>query len=96
MSQAAIVVDEKDNVATALRELEQGESISVEIGGRVADVTVLTPIPFGHKIALADIGAGQPIIKYGETVGLATEGIGKGQHTHVQNVEEPKGRSDQA
>ena len=34
------------------------------------------------------------MIKYGETVGLATEDIGAGQHVHVHNVEGIKGRGD--
>jgi altronate dehydratase small subunit len=56
----------------------------------------LQPIPFGHKIALVDIEADQPVIKYGEVIGLATEKIARGQHVHVHNVEGLKGRGDQA
>lgn len=94
MSQTVIVVDHRDNVATALRMLEEGESVSAEIGGKMTDVTVLTPIPFGHKIALRAIEAGQPVIKYGEVIGLATQRIAIGQHVHVHNVEGPKERGD--
>ena len=89
MPQSAIVIDKKDNVATALRDLQQGESVRVEVGDDTVDVTVSQTIPFGHKFALTDIEAGQPIVKYGEIIGLATRKILKGAHAHVHNVEGP-------
>lgn len=94
MPPSAIVVDRKDNVATALRQLEQGDSIRVELGANVIDVTLSQTIPFGHKFALKDIEPGEPIIKYGEVIGLATRKIMKGEHTHIHNVEGLKGRGD--
>jgi altronate dehydratase small subunit len=94
MSQSAIVVDKKDNVATALRQLEQGDSIRVEIDDYAVNVALSQTIPFGHKFALKDIEPGEPIIKYGEVIGLATRKIMKGEHTHVHNVEGLKGRGD--
>jgi altronate dehydratase small subunit len=96
MSQAVIVVDEKDNVATALRPLEEGESIQVDIGDRSKSLTVRQKTVFGHKVALADIEVGQPIIKYGEEIGLATSRILAGQHTHVHNVVGPGRKENRA
>jgi len=92
MGQSAIVIDKKDNVATALRDLQQGESIRVEVGDDTVDVTVSQTVPFGHKFALMDIEPGEAIVKYGEVIGLATKNITKGEHTHVHNVEGPRGR----
>lgn len=92
MPQSAIVIDKKDNVATALQDLQQGESIRVEVGDDTVDVTVSETIPFGHKFALMDIEPGELIVKYGEVVGLATKKILKGEHTHVHNVEGPRDR----
>jgi len=94
MPQSAIVIDKKDNVATALRQLEEGRSMRVEIGDDAVEVTLLQTIPFGHKFALSDVQPGEPIVKYGEIMGLATKKIVKGEHTHVHNVEGPKGRGD--
>jgi altronate dehydratase small subunit len=94
MSQAVILVDEKDNVATALRALERGESIQGGVGDGAAAIIVQESIPFGHKIALTEIEAGQPVVKYGEVIGLATDRIRAGEHTHVHNVEGPQGRED--
>ena len=94
MPQSAIVVDNKDNVATALRHLEQGSTIQVEMEGYTIDVTLLQTIPLGHKFALKDIELGEAIVKYGEVIGLATRKIVKGEHTHVHNVEGLRGRGD--
>lgn len=94
MAQSVIVVDKRDNVATALHHLEQGSSIRVEMEGFTIDVTLAQAIPLGHKFALKDIEVGEPIIKYGEVIGLATRKIKKSEHTHVHNVEGLRGRGD--
>ena len=88
-----IVIDTKDNVATGLMPLTTGESLSASSSSS-AVITLLEDIPFGHKFALKDIKKGTPIIKYGETIGLATEDIKKGDHVHVHNVEGLRGRGD--
>ena len=94
MPQSVIVVDKKDNVATALRQLDSGSSIPVEMEDYTIDVVLSQTIPLGHKFALKDVDVGQPIIKYGEVIGLATKKIMKGEHTHVHNVEGLRGRGD--
>jgi len=94
MPQGVIVIDRKDNVATALCQLEQGSSIRVETEDYTVDVTLSQAIPFGHKFALKDIEPGEPIMKYGEVVGLATSKIMKGEHTHIHNVKGLKGKED--
>lgn len=40
----------------------------------------------GHKIALHDIKKGQDIIKYGYSIGHATEDIKQGEHVHTHNI----------
>jgi altronate dehydratase small subunit len=95
MPHAAIVIDEQDNVATALGRHEAGATIQVEIEGQVLDVALRESIPMGHKFALRNVERGEPIIKYGEAIGLATKKILKGEHTHVHNVEGPKERRHQ-
>lgn len=40
----------------------------------------------GHKIALCDIAKGEDIIKYGYSIGHATENIKKGEQVHTQNI----------
>lgn len=90
----ALVVDAKDNVATALGDLSKGDSVAVEIESSAVEILLGQPIPFGHKFALKKIETGEPVIKYGEVIGLATAGIAVGEHVHVHNVEGLRGRGD--
>jgi (2R)-sulfolactate sulfo-lyase subunit alpha len=76
-----------DLVGVAVRDLGPG----VAAGGYLNDLGTITvrltePVPLGHKLALADIAAGQEIIEYGQPVGIATRDIRRGEHVHVHNV----------
>jgi len=77
-----LLLNERDNVAVAIRALRSGEEVEVR-GRRLA---VVDDIPFGHKLAVAEIGTGEGVIKYGELIGRATSPIGSGRHVHVHNV----------
>ena len=81
-----IIINEKDNVATALRELKAGLQVSVEIQGQTQKIILLSDIPMGHKFALKDIEQGDAVIKYGEPIGQSTVKITRGEHVHVHNV----------
>ncbi len=91
---AAIMLRGADNVATALRELAAGEQAVVGVQDRRVVVCVLQPIPFGHKLAMADIPQGANVVKYGEVIGRATQTIPAGAHAHVHNIESLRGRGD--
>lgn len=60
-------IDEKDSVAVALKTIAAGETNKV---GDV-EVTANEEIKTGHKIALKNISAGEPVIKYGCMIGEA-------------------------
>jgi len=95
MAVNALVLNEKDNVATAVRPLEIG--VTVRIGqGDTAAVTLVQSSPFGHKLAVRDMRRGDDIVKYGEVVGRAVVDIRRGEHVHVHNVEGTRGRGDRA
>ncbi|MBQ3484173.1 MAG: altronate dehydratase [Clostridia bacterium] len=72
----------KDNVAVALSVIEKGAAVEVD---GIA-LTAENEIPAGHKIALADITAGEKVIKYGFPIGYAKEDVKQGQHIHVHNL----------
>lgn len=91
---AVIVIHPDDNVAIALKDLEEGISIQVETKVEQIEITPLVPIPFGHKIALKAIQKGANVIKYGEVIGRATQNIEAGEHVHIHNVESNRGRGD--
>jgi altronate dehydratase len=82
----AIVITDKDNVATALIPLAPDETVSVILQGRPEVLKLLSSIPKGHKFALQEIAAGGNVIKYGEPIGQATTRIPRGEHVHVHNV----------
>jgi altronate dehydratase small subunit len=82
----AIVINEKDNVATALKPLNAGAKVSVEVQGRIEKIKLLSNIPLGHKFALRDMKEGEAVIKYGEPIGQSTAEIARGEHVHVHNV----------
>ena len=86
----ALIISDRDNVATALEALEAGRSI--EIAGRT--IVLREPIPSGHKIALVDIAAGDAVVKYGSAIGMATATIPKGAHVHTHNLASSRGRGD--
>ncbi|MFS0724950.1 UxaA family hydrolase [Paenibacillus sp. 1P07SE] len=92
----ALVVDVRDHVATALRDLTAAETASIRSGEAWLRVTVREPIAFGHKLAIADIAAGDEVRKYGEVIGRAVTSIQAGEHVHVHNMEGIRGRGDQA
>ena len=83
----AIVIHEKDTVATALVPLHSGDEVSLVVRNRVEQVLLRSEIPVGHKFALKDMEKGVPVIKYGEPIGLSMAKIVKGEHVHVHNVE---------
>ncbi len=76
-----------DLVGVAVRDLEPGPVAGGYLSGAASlSVQLTEPVPLGHKLALADIAAGQEIIEYGQRVGIATRNITKGEHVHVHNV----------
>lgn len=77
-----ILVHDTDDAAIALAECKAGESY--EVGGKTLEL--LTDIPFGHKVALRDIPAGENVMKYGNPIGHATQDIRRGEHIHTHNL----------
>jgi SAF domain len=88
----AIIVSDRDNVATALEPLDNGSSLA--IGG--ATIAVCDRIPQGHKVAIQAIAAGAAVVKYGSPIGTATMEIPAGAHVHTHNVASTRGRGDLA
>lgn len=87
---AALVISDRDNVATALETLEPGRQLV--LGGTA--VTVLEPVAPGHKIALRPIAPGEPVLKYGSPIGVASAAIAPGAHVHTHNLSSTRGRGD--
>jgi altronate dehydratase len=86
----ALVITPRDNVATALEPLDAGRVLDLD--GLV--ITIAESTPRGHKIALRLIRAGEPVLKYGSTIGTATADIPPGAHVHTHNLASGRGRGD--
>lgn len=96
MAAVAFILHAKDNVATVLgADATAGEALALR-GVLEGTRAPSAPIPDGHKFALGPIAAGEPVIKYGVTVGRATASIPAGTHVHIHNMESLRGRGDLA
>ncbi len=85
-----IQITDRDNVATALDALDVGRQLRIGDG----TITVMEPIPRGHKIAVRAINQGEAVVKYGSAIGTASADIGAGAHVHTHNVASARGRGD--
>ena len=83
MTVSAIRIDPADNVICLLRDHEKGERPDLADGPGPA---LAEAVALGHKIALAPIAAGDPVIKYGVRIGHATAAIAPGDHVHLHNL----------
>lgn len=79
----AVLIDQADNVATLTAAAEPGSLIQLDDDRQV---TAAESIPNGHKVALVAIAAGEPILKYGQVIGVASEPTGAGCHVHTHNL----------
>jgi hypothetical protein len=75
-----------DNVAVALEDIETGTIVNVQSAPEGLHLTAAEAVPFGHKIAVNAIAAGEAIVKYGAPVGRATSSIVPGAWVHMHNV----------
>jgi len=82
MTIKALRIDATDNVATLLEDGHSGDSFA--IGD--ASLLLREDIGRGHKVALSAVTAGEPLIKYGAPIGVATHDIAAGEHVHSGNL----------
>lgn len=80
---AALTIElgKKDNVLTALTDIEAGNYI---LNGEV--LTVPEKVPRGFKIAMTTIKRGAKIYKYNYPIGIASRDIKAGVVVHIHNL----------
>ncbi|MBB4264670.1 galactarate dehydratase [Roseospira visakhapatnamensis] len=62
----------------------------LQAGALALDGTpLIEDVPFGHKVALADLPAGGAVTRYGVTIGLATHALGRGSWVSDDRVTLP-------
>jgi len=84
----AVVIDARDNVATAIEAIPAGGAALWSAAGKEARVICPQEIPIYHKLAIRDIHEGDFIVKYGWHMGVAAAEIPAGRHVHVHNVKD--------
>lgn len=85
---AFLMHEDHDNVGVAVTDIKKGELARGRSlhGTAKPELTSLSDIPLGHKIALRDFAVGDTVTKYGCDIGKVVAGIKKGEHLHVHNV----------
>lgn len=96
MERECILLDQRDNTATALVDLEPGCTIRLSAAEEgalagtakvaVEEIVICDRIPYAHKFARRPIRKGEDVRKYGEVIGAATADIEAGAHVHVHNI----------
>ena len=82
MENRIIKINDNDNVAITVNAITAGTITN-------DDILVNQDIPQGHKIALCNIEQGEPIIRYGVTLGYALHSIKKGDWINEHMLELP-------
>jgi altronate hydrolase/galactarate dehydratase len=80
MADAIIRLHAIDNLVIALTDLPKGAT-PAGLG-----VTLPGAVPRGHKIAACAIAKGETVLRYGQSIGQATEDIPAGGHIHSHNL----------
>jgi len=94
---AWVVDEEKDNVANILsNDIKKDMVIPIAARGTELQIKVSADLPYGHKVAIVPIKAGETILKYGLSIGRAIADIAVGEHVHIHNIEPLRGRGDLA
>jgi len=82
-----VALDSRDNVGMVIESVSAGDEVKFSNGAVIKSINDLT---MPHKMAIADIAEGEPIIKYGEVIGYATVSVKQGEFVHVHNLDSEK------
>ncbi len=77
----------KDNVAIVAN--DGGLAVGVKLPG---GLVLVDRVPQGHKIALVDLSAGAPVLRYGIPIGYAQKAIAAGSWVHERLLTMPDAR----
>ncbi|GAA0824778.1 MULTISPECIES: UxaA family hydrolase [Bacillota] len=83
----SMIIDENDNVIVAIEAIKKGSDVNYKLNGEVKTIIAMEDIKIYHKVSIREIKKGEPILKYGEHIGIAGKDIEIGMHVHVHNIE---------
>jgi (2R)-sulfolactate sulfo-lyase subunit alpha len=83
-----VVHNKLDTVGVLVTDVKAGDDLTGWImeTDETLKVKANCDIPLGHKIALKDVPANKPIIKYGFPIGNTTHKIRRGDSVHTHNL----------
>ena len=84
---SALIIDEKDSVVVAIEPITKGTVISYRFNDEVRTISAIDDVQIYHKIAIKNVKKGEPVVKYGQHIGIAATDVKVGEHVHVHNVE---------
>ena len=83
ISEYAIVVDPRDNLAVVKKETQPGLEVTLADNRIVRPVRIAAAIPPGHRFAIRDIPAGEFVLQYGQPIGTSL-GIRRRRSDHAR------------
>ena len=84
MNVITIKLNDRDNVAVVANEEGLPSGTIIKDGTQLLD-----HVPHGHKVALVDIAEGGQVVRYGEIIGYALDGIKRGSWVNEHMVQLP-------
>jgi altronate hydrolase len=87
LTDVAVRLNDVDHVAIAKTALAAGS----ELRANGETIRVQQLVPAGHKLAVRAVEGGQPVRRYGQVIGCATQEIEPGEHVHSHNLAVPEG-----
>lgn len=82
LTDATLRLNPIDNVVIAKMSLQAHTRLIAD----GTEIIVRQTVPAGHKIATAAVAAGEPVRRYGQIIGFATQAIQPGDHVHSHNL----------
>jgi (2R)-sulfolactate sulfo-lyase subunit alpha len=87
-----LIHNKEDNVGVAIVDIKASSIVKgliIETQESI-ELKALTDVPWGHKIALANLEPDDTVIKYGHDIGRTISKIRKGEYIHIHNVKTKK------
>ena len=82
MLRKSMMIYPEDSVAMVLEDSKKGDVIQTPRG----EVELLEDVEFAHKVAVAPLACGEPVIKYREKIGYMLRAVPAGTWIHNHNM----------
>ncbi len=83
---AMMIKEDTDNVGVVTCAMKKGDVACLRKQGETVQITLQNDVPIYHKFCIVAVKNGDPIIKYGEQLGLANQDINVGDYVHTHNL----------